>query len=129
MDELIPRIPDEDNEDMMRGWGCDSAAALKASFDGSEEVWTILADGTVVGMFGVSSDGNMWLIRGADIEDIAVQFCRQGGAVVDALIEKYGAVFCFFSVQYTKLLRWMKWIGFDVADLGNGYVRCEKCAR
>jgi hypothetical protein len=124
---LIPRVPPEDNEDMLRGWGMTSADALMP-LCGNADTWTVFAFGEPAAMFGCLPDGAVWLIRGDNLASVSIRFIRHAGPVIDEWVRRYGRVYCHFSVRYKKLLRWLLWEGFEMTDLGNGYVRCEKCA-
>jgi hypothetical protein len=124
---LIPRVPPEDSEDMLRGWGTSSADALM-SLCGNADTWTIFAFGEPAGMFGCTPDGAMWLIRGDNLASISIRFIRHAGPVIDEWARRYRMVYCHVSKDYKKLLRWLRRERFTLFDLGNGYVRCEKCA-
>jgi hypothetical protein len=148
VEALIPKIPPEDIADMIRGWGQDSATMLRQLEKECPDTWSIFngedacpatgqggacpatgQGGEIVAMLGCQptpEGGCVWLMRGADMDTVAVQFVRHSGPFIDAWLQTYGELFCYFSADYKKLLRFMKWSGFDVEDLGNGYVRCSK---
>ena len=120
----------EHSADIERGWGVSPEEAIMTAMEKSAgDCWTIFADGRVAGIFGAVG-GNVWIITGRAFEDdrIAFRFVRQSGKYIDALLEKYGRLYGYLSADNERMVRWLEWSGFDIEDMGNGYVRCEKCA-
>ena len=130
VDALIPNIPIEDNEDVIRGWGMTSSESLRKIFPMCDECFSIIDDGEVVGMFGVLPDGNVWLMRarGLDNGNVALRFVRHGHEHIERWLQKYGRLIGYISKDYKKFIRWLVWEGFEVTDIGRGYVQVDKWA-
>ena len=126
VDVLIPIIPAEDNVDLIRGWGMPADVILRFVFPASDECFSILFNGRVVGLFGVMSSGNIWLMRGIGIDNVALRFVRHGHEFVDRWLVKYGRLFGYISKDYKKFIRWLAWEGFHMIDLNNGYLEISK---
>lgn len=126
--ELLARVSSEDRADMLRGWGMPMEEALLMSVEASEQDgrWTIRKDGAVIGMFGCTPEGNFWLMRAKDFDSIAIRFIRRSSAYIDAMAERHGEIHGFASNAHEKLLRWLRWAGFEIKDLKNGYFQCTK---
>ena len=127
VEDLIARVPEQDDADMRRGWGMGSAEAIRESFSRYDSLM-ILADDEPVGIFGIAPDGNIWLVRGEGLESVAIQFIRQAQPFFDRWLSKHRRIFAYFDKDNRKLLRFMQWSGFTAFDLQNGYVRCDKWA-
>ena len=126
---LLAVMSEGDRLDMIRGWGMPMEQALPLSFEASspDERWTILKDGNVIGMFGCTPDGIVWLMRSADFDAVAIRFIRQAEPYIDALVERHGEIRGFAHNEHKKLIRWLQWAGFKIQELDNrDYFQCVK---
>ena len=126
VEALIPNIPDEDNVDVINGWGRPSADMLREIFPQCDECFTIINDGAVVGLFGVLPDGNIWLMRGRGIDSVAIRFCRHGHEYIKQWLDKYGTLTGYINKRYRKFVRWLTWEGFEMFEVGRGYLMVRK---
>jgi hypothetical protein len=137
VEELIPNIPEQDEEDVIRGWERPAAEILREIFPMCDECFTIINDERVVGLFGVLSPdgndavmspgrncGNIWLMRGHGIENVALRFVRHGHKYIERWLKKYGCLTGYISKDYKKFIRWLEWEGFEFFDVGRGYFQC-----
>jgi hypothetical protein len=127
-DDLYP----EDAKDLEDGWGCKADEALLRAFrySGGCCYAIIAGDSGVAGIFGSTLDGNIWMITGRAFDrHIARRFVRESGQYIDMFMGKYGRLYGHINAKNLKMIRWLECSGFEIEDLGNGYVRFEKCAR
>jgi len=123
VDVLVKRIPDEDNLDMLNGWGETSESMLRKVYPMCDECFTIMGNSGVVGMFGVLPEGRIWLMRGKDIDTVAFRFVRHGHEYIHKWLDKYGTLTGYINNRYHKFLRFLLWEGFILSDAGRGYLQ------
>lgn len=123
VDVLVKRIPEEDNKDMLEGWGQTSESMLRNIFPKCDECYTIMGDMGVVGMFGIMPDANIWLMRGKDIDTVAYRFVRHGHEYLQSWVKKYGKLTGYINQNYAKFVRWLIREGFEVYGVGRGYLQ------
>lgn len=93
--------------------------ALLDGFNMSVKAWTIIEDGTPIGMFGVSSAsilGNVgipWLLGTDAMLKIRRQFIRESMSYIDKMLALYPVLTNFVHVGNIASLRWLMWMGFD----------------
>lgn len=93
--------------------------AITDGFNSSIKVWTIMRDGTPIGMFGVSSPsilGNIgmpWLLGTDEMLNIRRQFIRESMHYLDEMFTLYPRLVNFIHVDNVASLRWLRWMGFD----------------
>ena len=84
------------------------------------EVYSIMEDKTIVGMFGVSDCQNgtgygvPWLLTSASIKNISREFLRECKTWVNHLGRNYSILYNFVHVKNAPALRWLQWCGFDL---------------
>jgi hypothetical protein len=127
-DDLYP----EDASDLEKGWGQSPDAAVLDAYrhSGGRCYAIVTGDSKVAGIFGSTLDGNIWMITGRAFDRrIARRFVRESGRYIDMFMEKYGRLYGHINANNLKMIRWLEYSGFEIENLGNGYVRYEKCAR
>jgi hypothetical protein len=125
--DLLPAY----ERDLETGWGKTAGEAIREAIEASDGgCWAILTSGRVAGIFGAVGDGNVWIITGRAFEDdrLAYRFVRRSGEYIEKLLNMHHRLYGYINLKNTRMISWLKWSGFDMTDLGNGYARCEKCA-
>ena len=139
--EMAPNMRSQDAKEVMASHGFEPYAALHESYKVSTEANSIIhADGSVVGMFGVTNVGSYavpWLL-GTDkliqTRRIMLPVAKQW---VDEIIERYPLLFNYVHEDNTISRRWLKSLGFEFIKLEKEYgvgkepfiqfVRIKKC--
>jgi hypothetical protein len=127
---------DEKGRSLIRtGWGVDPARGIESAFTGSVFTWTVIVDGEIVGMFGGADSGEPgvgypWLVTAPGIEKVRLRFIRKSPGYVRKMFERYELLVCNAHKENKALLGWIRWLGFEMEDLKNGFMkgRLEKCA-
>jgi hypothetical protein len=134
-DALVEAMDEEGRALLRTGWGVAPLEGLQATYLGSGFRWTVLIDGEVAGMFGCMDGdepgvGYPWLVTAPAIERVKLRFIRQSLGYVKKIFEWYELLVCHAHKDNKALLGWIRWLGFDLEDMGNGFVkgRLEKCA-
>ena len=113
IDYLAPRLRFEDKREILDSSGSNPYQALTRGFNLSEICLTIVdAKDIPVGMFGVSSEGAIWLLATPEIKRIRFSFLRESRKVVNLLNYKYKLLWNFVDCRNELHLRWLKWCGF-----------------
>ena len=87
---LADRLRYEDKREILDSVGLNPYQALKQGYSFSEICLTIVDTKDVpVGIFGVSSEGGIWLLATPDIKRIRFSFLRESRKVVNLLNHKY----------------------------------------
>ncbi len=93
--------------------------AMQDGFNMSVKAWTILQDGSPIGMFGVSSAsilGNIgvpWLLGTDGMLRIKRQFVHESLQYVHEMLSLYPVLVNFVHIDNIPSLRWLRWMGFD----------------
>jgi hypothetical protein len=120
---------EEMEEFLSSGWRGGIEDVLPLLIGHSSESWAIVIDDAdVAGVFGVMGAGNIWFIVSKDFRRVSIRFIRQCGPYIDNIVKRYGHVWCRFLAKQTKMIRWLKYAGFEIIPDTDGYVRCEKWA-
>lgn len=94
--------------------------ATLLSLEASRDVWTGLADGKIVCMFGVgaamilSTTGVPWLLTTELVNEHAKPFLRRNKKVVKEMRDKYPLLRNYVDERNTVAVKWLKWLGFEV---------------
>ena len=113
IDFLAPRLRYEDKREILDSVGLNPYQALRQGFVLSEICLTIVDTKDVpVGIFGVGSDGAIWLLATPEIKRIRFSFLRESRKVVNLLNHKYKLLWNYVDCRNELHLRWLKWCGF-----------------
>ncbi len=120
--ELAPRMRLEDK------WGAEALAnytpmmAVLTSLKQSPNPQTILAGEEVIFMIGVAEypeipagSGMVWGMGRYDIPSHARPFLRITKSYIKEIGQHYDLLFALVDARYTASIRWIEWLGFDVA--------------
>lgn len=97
--------------------GLSPIAALESSLARSQEAWTVLFDGEVAAIYGVSrSDAaipdRVWCLTSTVVNRAPLTFWRESKAAVARLGARYPTLVALVDAQYGAALRWAHRLGF-----------------
>lgn len=139
--EIAPLMREQDAKEVMASHGFKPYDALAESYRVSTEMNSIIhADGSVVGMFGVTDAGAYaipWMLGTDKVIETRREFIPQAKKWVEETNEKYPLLFNFVHKDNTVSRRWLKSLGFEFIKLQEEYgvggepfiqfVRIKKC--
>lgn len=138
---MAPYMRSQDAKEVMASHGLKPYDALKESYRVSKEHNSIIhADGSVVGMFGVSNYGSYavpWMLGTDKVIETRREFIPQAKEWVERINEIHPLLFNYVHVDNTVSRRWLKSLGFEFIKLEEEYgvgkepfiqfVRIKKC--
>lgn len=139
--EIAPLMREQDAKEVLASHGFKPYDALKESYRVSTEMNSIIhADGSVVGMFGVTDAGAYaipWMLGTDKVIETRKEFIPQAKKWVEETNERYPLLFNFVHKDNTVSRRWLKSLGFEFIKLQEEYgvgkepfiqfVRIKKC--
>jgi hypothetical protein len=113
---------------LRRGWGRVTPENLAAAAQGARLCWTVFIDGEAACIFGVSDTdapgvGSSWMVSSPAIRRAKVRFVRQSAKMVLEMFGHYDTLVCHAWGENKYLLGWLRWLGYEFEDLGNGFLR------
>lgn len=125
--QLLPWVSKPDRIDLRIGWGVSAKKGIPMSFDASDPMcrWSIFADDRIYGMFGCTPNGETWLFRSFDFDQLAIRFIRHAKPFVGYMLTRHPHLAGWANASNTKLLRWLQWAGFSVTVSKSGYAKYE----
>ena len=123
-------LSDEETEEFRASeWSGSAEDVVSLLIERSAEAWAIvIGDVYVAAVFGVAGGGNIWFVVSRDFYRIGIRFIRRCGPYIDDIVQRHGYVWCKFLAGQTKMIRWLKYAGFEITPEADGFVRCEKWA-
>lgn len=120
---LVPEMRIHDKFEFENA-GVDPTEAVMESVRQSAAAWSALVDGKVACMWGVKEEslvtgGRLWLITTPIVEKHPYRFLVESKRIVDDLIVTYQFLYNYVDAQYETSVRWMQWLGFEVASLSD----------
>lgn len=101
---------------------------LLDSFHLSLVRYAVLIDGKCCGLFGVCPDnlllaktGKPWLLASPELEKHWRRFAIVSKAKAQILFEQWDILYNWVDVENTVSIRWLRWIGFEVANTTTPY--------
>lgn len=97
-------------------------SALSDGLRLSSFVWTGLADGEVLCIFGVASqsmlsgDGVPWMVGSKLLDKHAWGFLPRSRMVVGHMLNIYPHLENYVDARNTRAIRWLRWLGFTIHD-------------
>ena len=118
--DLAKRVCPQDKEEIWRGSGSKPVDALCAGFYASDEVYTIVHDGLIKGMFGVNKSiindriGIPWMLSDGDFKGLEITFLRTGKKWVDGLLStNWDLLYNYVDVDNHNAIKWLKFLRFS----------------
>lgn len=100
--------------------GLEPMEALSLSLKDSDEAWAVMHDDEYVGFFGVCQGdgyGIPWFVSTDDFDDFKLTFVKESKKILQSMLEKYGKLQNYVSVENEKSINWLKWLGFTIHPL------------
>lgn len=128
--ELAPRMRQQDMEEVRASHGHTPVEALLNSYYYSDEVYSIIKDGEVIGMFGIAPLayrlGCPWLLASDELPLIAREFIPISKEWINSLQSKYDVLTNYVHSKNTVSKRWLKWLGFNLLNERTFGMNAEK---
>lgn len=116
---IAPRLRAADLAEIAASTPLTPAEALKFSMEGSVLVWTALADGRPICMFGVAGActsagvGSPWMLGTDEIRRHPFGQ-RHGKAVLAAMLRLFPHLENHVDVRNKAAVAWLRWLGFTI---------------
>lgn len=120
-EELAPRMRPQDIEEV-GALGHTPLDALMISVNDSTEAWAGLADGSVVCIFGLSTQSILsdrafpWLLSSRDMPRHARAFLRLNREYMASMRKRYRLLWGWVCETNTVSIRWLTWLGFTIDE-------------
>ena len=118
--DLAKKVCPQDKEEIWRTNGSKPVDSLCAGFYASNEVYTIVHNGLIKGMFGVNKSiindriGIPWMLSDGQFEGIEIKFLRTGKKWVDGLLStNWDLLYNYVDVDNHNAIKWLKFLGFS----------------
>lgn len=122
---LAPNLRDEDLAEVL-AFGIGPVSALSAQVERSIAAWAVVAaDGEVMAIWGLMAasllgeSGFVWCLTGRGVPGRAKTLLPLSREIVAAMHLRYRRLECLVDAGYRGALRWLDWLGFDVACEGD----------
>jgi len=123
--DMAPNLREQDVNEIMASSGSQPFEALWASFDASEECFTIIhEDGDIAGMFGVSYNGHFaspWLLGTDKLTETKRVMLPVAAKWVEEKVDQYSLLLNYVDVDNTVSRKWLKSLGFKFIKLIDDY--------
>ena len=116
--ELAENLRPEDRAELQALSSKSVEETIRQSVARSDEVWTALADDTVIGMLGISPYTKLsgkacpWFLSTNTLSKHPKVLLRATKIAVEYWLTKYEEFECYVDSTYPKSVRWMEWAGF-----------------
>ncbi len=106
--------------------GVTSFKALLDGFTFSEECYTCLVDGDIVGIFGVcitpEKNAVIWCLNSDDIDKVKIQWIKESKKRINEFYRKYGVLTNIIHPNNKRNYNWLKRMGAIFSlPLSNGF--------
>lgn len=121
--EMAPIVREADRIEIFAATGETPKEALLGSLERSSMAKTMLADGEIIGMFGLvpvsilSSVTIAWFISTDNLEKYKIAFardCRKNRKNLYGLKTHYDILINYVDARYKTSLMWLQWLGFTI---------------
>lgn len=109
-------IRDIDRLEVAAATGHDAAEGIAHSIALSELLWVIDNNGTVEGIFGVTSEGCIWLLMTDNVRSFWRAFAQGSKEVIEVAAHHYPILWNFCAKENKLTIRWLQWLGFTISD-------------
>lgn len=121
--EMAPIVREADKAEILAATGETPEEALLDSLERSSMAKTMLADGEIIGMFGLvpvsilSGVNVAWFISTKNLEKYKMSFardCRKNRKKLYGLKEHCEILVNYVDARYKTSLIWLQWLGFTI---------------
>lgn len=119
---MAPWMRAEDAAEIEASHGHAPLEGLMSCLKQSSIARTAMFEEEVAAMFGVApvnmmtGHGSMWLLSSQVVEEVPLLFLRRSREEVRKLLEVWPLLTNYVDARYTKALRWVEWLGFQIGD-------------
>lgn len=120
--EMAPQMREVDVQELFDGWGSNPTEALVGSVERSLRAYTARADGEIVCMYGVGTEGllapagKIWMLGTDLINKHKRQFLLKSAGQIGRLSRGYYFLENHCDKRNTLTVRWLRWLGFTIED-------------
>lgn len=117
--ELAETMRSEEVQEVFAGYGASPEQALRACLANAEEAVTVLSDGVVLAILGVSPMSLLsriaspWMLTSEASREHARVYIKYTKQYINRWAEQYHLI-NFIDARYEASVRWAKWAGFTV---------------
>lgn len=97
--------------------GVSTRDALADSIIGSEDIWVVIHDNNIEGVFGVcrgADKGIPWFVATECFNDFKITFAKESKKVIHNMLTKYKKLENFVSSRHVQSIKWLSWLGFTI---------------
>lgn len=119
---IAAHIRDSDREEIWASTMSRPERALASGLYYSDFAQTGMVDGEPVMMWGIVKEsliGNVgvpWMLATKRLDEVAVIFLRRCKAPLREAMNRYDRLFNYVDARNTRTIRWLKWLGFKLAE-------------
>lgn len=105
--------------------GISPELAVKRSVQQSNNAFAVYADEKLLCLWGLRFEDRtkqeawMWLLSTPAVEDYKVAFARASRRMLDILLSESPVIKVLVHTQHEVAVRWLKWLGFQIAEHYN----------
>ena len=121
---LAPNMRLADVREISRSGNKTPLHALVLPFtDPSSQTYSMVGDaGTILGMFGISADGVVWMLASDSLyANHKRQFIKECRQWVDVMQADHEIIHNFVDEENTVAIRWLQFLGFEVEEHSEPY--------
>lgn len=122
--DLAPNVRAADVQEVSRSDNISPLYALVLPFtDPTSQTYSMIGDdGTILGMFGISAAGVVWMLASDSLYgNHKRQFIRECRQWVDVMQADHEIIHNFVDEENTVAIRWLQFLGFEVQDISEPY--------
>lgn len=109
----------EDEEEAQASCGISGRDALRLSLEVSHEVWVGELDGEVFCILGCrphDHGANLWMLFADGLESLPLDFYRKSREHLKTMLDTYGELHSKTRAENVFIVKWLRWLGFDVIE-------------
>lgn len=106
----------EDAAECLASGGYQPSEAISVSIDASVASWSMTVDGELLALFGIAHPGIPWALTSNAARRHPRLVHATARVVLDKMLERYPVLVQYVDARYTSALRWLRRLGFSVAE-------------
>ena len=123
--DFAPTVRLADVREVFRAANTSPLNALVLPFtDPTSQTYSMIGDdGTILGMFGISAAGVVWMLASDSLYygNYKRQFIRECRQWVDVMQADHEIIYNFVDEENTAAIRWLQFLDFEVQDISEPY--------
>lgn len=114
--ELSTTMREEDKQEIWHSSRSSPLLALVGGLQVSSPCWTVMWEGKVIAMFGVSPQDNLvgipWMLASEDLKNIKKSFLKECHSYVQMMFTGYEVLTNHAWSKNDIHIQWLRWLGF-----------------